>query len=103
MDTPIWKLAGVISVSYTHLGSLQAMEAIKYLLGVGDLLTGALLTFDALTMEFHKIKLPKDTHNCAVCGDHPTILDPIDYEQEVCEETAGRFDAVSYTHLASFT
>lgn len=58
-----------------------------------DLLTGALLTFDALTMEFHKIKLPKDTHNCAVCGDHPTILEPIDYEQEVCEETAGRFDA----------
>jgi len=44
-------------------------------------------------MEFHKIKLPKDTHNCAVCGDHPTILEPIDYEQEVCEETAGRFDA----------
>ena len=75
------------------IGSLQAMEAIKYLLGVGDLLTGALLTFDALTMEFHKIKLPKDTHNCAVCGDHPTILEPIDYEQEVCEETAGRFDA----------
>ena len=57
------------------------------------LLTGYLLTFDALTMEFHKVKLPKDTHDCAVCGDHPTILEPIDYEQEVCEETAGRFDA----------
>ena len=55
------------------------------------LLTGYLLTFDALTMEFHKVKLPKDTHDCAVCGDHPTILEPIDYEQEVCEETAGRF------------
>ena len=73
------------------IGSLQAMEAIKYLIGVGDLLTGYLLTFDALTMEFHKVKLPKDTHDCAVCGDHPTILEPIDYEQEVCEETAGRF------------
>ena len=56
-----------------------------------DLLTGSLLTFDALTMEFHKIKLPKDTHKCPVCGDNPTILEPIDYEQEVCEETAGRF------------
>ena len=67
------------------------MEAIKYLIGVGDLLTGYLLTFDALTMEFHKVKLPKDTHDCAVCGDHPTILEPIDYEQEVCEETAGQF------------
>ena len=73
------------------IGSLQAMEAIKYLIGVGDLLTGSLLTFDALTMEFHKIKLPKDTHKCPVCGDNPTILEPIDYEQEVCEETAGRF------------
>ena len=73
------------------IGSLQAMEAIKYLIGVGDLLTGSLLTFDALTMEFHKIKLPKDTHKCLVCGDNPTILEPIDYEQEVCEETAGRF------------
>ena len=38
------------------------MEAIKYLIGVGELLTGYLLTYDALTMEFHKIKLPKDTH-----------------------------------------
>ena len=35
-----------------------------------------------------RLSLPKDTHNCAVCGDHPTILEPIDYEQEVCEETA---------------
>ena len=57
-----------------------------------SLLTGYLLTYDALTMEFRKIKLPKDTHNCAVCGDHPTILEPIDYEQEVCEETKGRFE-----------
>ena len=91
---PTCKQAGVIGAMGGVIGSLQAMEAIKYLLGVGDLLTGALLTFDALTMEFHKIKLPKDTHNCAVCGDHPTILEPIDYEQEVCEETAGRFDAL---------
>ena len=69
------------------------MEAIKYLIGVGELLTGYLLTYDALTMEFHKIKLPKDTHNCDSLWCHPTILEPIDYEQEVCEETAGRFDA----------
>ena len=90
---PTCKQAGVIGAMGGVIGSLQAMEAIKYLIGVGELLTGYLLTYDALTMEFHKIKLPKDTHNCAVCGDHPTILEPIDYEQEVCEETAGRFDA----------
>ena len=84
---PTCKQAGVIGAMGGVIGSLQAMEAIKYLTGVGDLLTGSLLTFDALTMEFHKIKLPKDTHKCPVCGDNPTILEPIDYEQEVCEET----------------
>lgn len=90
---PTCKQAGVIGAMGGVIGSLQAMEAIKYLLGVGELLTGYLLTYDALTMEFRKIKLPKDTHNCAVCGDHPTILEPIDYEQEVCEETENRFKA----------
>ena len=51
------------------------MEAIKYIIGQGELLTGYLLTYDALKMEFRKVKLPSDTHNCAVCGDHPTITD----------------------------
>jgi len=60
------------------------------LIGKGDLLTGKLLTYDALKMDFRKIILKKSC-NCAVCGDNPTILEPIDYEQEVCEETAGRF------------
>ena len=67
------------------IGSLQAMEAIKYILGVGDLLTGYLLTYDALKMEFRKIKLPSHTKDCAVCGEHPTITELIDYEQTECE------------------
>ena len=67
-------------------GSLQAMEAIKYLIGVGDLLTGKLLTFDALKMEFHTIKLPKADHKCAICGDHPIITELIDYEQIECPD-----------------
>ena len=67
------------------IGSLQAMEAVKYILGVGDLLTGYLLTYDALKMEFRKIKLPEHTEDCAVCGDHPTITELIDYEQKECE------------------
>lgn len=41
------------------IGSLQAIEAVKYILGVGDLLTGYLLTYDALKMEFRKVKFPK--------------------------------------------
>ena len=82
---PTCKQAGVIGAMGGVIGSLQAMEAIKYIIGKGDLLTGYLLTFDALKMDFHKIKLPKDTSKCAVCGDHPTITQLIDYEQAVCE------------------
>ena len=67
------------------IGSLQAMEAVKYLLNVGDLLTGYLLTYDALKMEFRKIRLPRDNSKCEVCGEHPTITKLIDYEQTVCE------------------
>ena len=66
------------------IGSLQAMEAIKYIIGQGDLLTGRLLTYDALKMTFRTVKLPKN-HHCPVCGDDPTITELIDYEQAVCE------------------
>ena len=82
---PTCKQAGVIGAMGGVIGSLQAMEAIKYILGQGKLLTGSLLTYDALDMEFRKIKLPKNTCNCAVCGDHPTITKLIDYEQVECE------------------
>ena len=68
------------------IGSLQAMEAIKYILGVGKLLTGYLLTYDAINQEFHKVKLPSNTDGCAVCGKHPTITELIDYEQVVCTD-----------------
>jgi hypothetical protein len=59
------------------------MEAIKYITGAGELLTGSLLTYDALKMEFRKIKIPKDEH-CAICGPEPTIDHLIDYEQAEC-------------------
>ena len=83
---PTCKQAGVIGAMGGVIGSLQAMEAIKYILGTGELLTGHLLTYDALKQEFHKIKLPEDTHHCAVCGDQPTITELIDYEQVVCTD-----------------
>ena len=82
---PTCKQAGVIGAMGGVIASLQAMEAIKYILGVGDLLTGYLLTYDALKMEFRKIKLPSHTKDCAVCGEHPTITELIDYEQTECE------------------
>ncbi len=63
-----------------------ALEAIKYICGIGELLCGRLLTFDALKGDFHTIKLPPRDHNCAVCGDHPTITELIDYEQPECAD-----------------
>ena len=84
---PTCKQAGVIGAMAGVIGSLQAMEAVKYIIGVGDLLTGYLLTYDALKMQFRKVKLPSDTHDCAVCGDHPTITELIDYEQAECDGT----------------
>ncbi len=67
--------AGVVGAAAGVIGSLQAMEAIKYILGVGELLTGYLLKFDALAMEFRKVKLPGREPCCAVCGEHPTITE----------------------------
>ncbi|MCD7824956.1 MAG: molybdopterin-synthase adenylyltransferase MoeB [Clostridiaceae bacterium] len=82
---PTCKEAGVVGAMGGVIGSLQAMEAIKYITGAGDLLTGFLLTYDAVKMEFRKIKLPSDTSGCAVCGKHPTITELIDYEQAECD------------------
>jgi len=81
---PTCRQAGVIGAIGGVIGSLQAMETVKYIIGKGDLLTGYLLTYDALKMDFRKIKLPQ-VKNCAVCGEHPTILEPFDYEQAACD------------------
>lgn len=61
--------AGIIGAAAGVVGSLQALEAIKYITGAGDLLTGKLLTFDALTMKFRTVKLPPRGSGCAVCAD----------------------------------
>ena len=82
---PTCKQAGVIGAMGGVIGSLQAMEAVKYITGVGQLLTGSILTFDATTMTFRKISIPRPNAHCAVCGEHPTITELIDYEQAECE------------------
>ncbi|WP_182186529.1 HesA/MoeB/ThiF family protein [Pectinatus frisingensis] len=81
---PSCKQAGVLGVLGGIIGTLQATEAIKYILGLGNLLTGCLLTYDALTMDFRKVKLSRNK-KCAVCGEKPTITRLIDYEQPKCE------------------
>jgi molybdopterin/thiamine biosynthesis adenylyltransferase len=69
---------GVLGVLPGIVGSLQANETIKLLLGIGDSLIGRLLLFDALETEFSEVKLRKDP-SCPVCGEHPAITDYIDY------------------------
>jgi hypothetical protein len=56
------------------IGVIQATEAIKVLLGIGEPLIGRLLTYDALGMRFREVKLRRDP-KCPLCGEHPTITD----------------------------
>ena len=69
---------GVLGVLPGIVGSLQANEALKLALGIGEPLVGRLLLFDALETQFTEITLRRDP-DCPVCGDHPTITDYIDY------------------------
>jgi sulfur-carrier protein adenylyltransferase/sulfurtransferase len=69
---------GVLGVLPGIVGSLQANEALKLALGVGEPLVGRLLLFDALETQFTEITLRRDP-DCPVCGDQPTITDYIDY------------------------
>jgi molybdopterin/thiamine biosynthesis adenylyltransferase/rhodanese-related sulfurtransferase len=72
--------AGVLGVLPGIIGMIQAIEAIKLILGTGEPLIGRLLHFDALKMKFREFNVRRDPL-CPVCGDHPTITAPIDYEQ----------------------
>jgi len=70
---------GVLGVLPGIVGSIQAAEALKIVLGIGDLLIGRLLLFDALAMQFRHLKLRKNPA-CPICGQQPTIRELIDYE-----------------------
>ncbi len=70
---------GVLGVLCASIGSIQATEAIKLVAGVGEPLLGSLMVYDALDMNYRKIKVRKDP-DCAVCGEHPTVTELIDYE-----------------------
>jgi molybdopterin/thiamine biosynthesis adenylyltransferase len=80
---PSCSQAGVLGVLAGIIGSLQATEAIKYLLGIGKLLTNTLLTYDALEMEFRAVNLNRNP-NCSLCGKNPEITELKDEEQSVC-------------------
>lgn len=72
--------AGVLGVLPGIVGSIQAVETIKLILGLGTPLAGRLLMFDALDMDFRQVKVRRNP-NCPVCGDHPTVTELIDYDE----------------------
>lgn len=81
---------GVLGVLCASIGSIQVNEAIKVLTGIGEPAVGKLVIYDALELEWRKLKVRKDP-NCALCGENPTVTDLIDYESfcgAVSEEAA---------------
>jgi sulfur-carrier protein adenylyltransferase/sulfurtransferase len=96
---------GVLGVLPGIIGTIQATEAIKLIIGQGTPLTGRLLLFDALEMRFRELKLRRNP-KCPVCGEHPTIHELIDYEvfcgvaphQQAATET---IDEISPLELAA--
>jgi len=78
-EAPSCAEAGVLGVLPGIVGVLQAAEVIKLILGIGEPLTGRLLHIDALDMRFREFRVPRDPE-CPVCGEHPTVTAPIDYE-----------------------
>src|SRR5918994_1905636 len=73
---------GVLGVLPGAIGTIQATETVKLILGIGEPLIGRLLLYDALNMRFREMKLRKDP-DCPVCGENPTVTELIDY-QEFC-------------------
>ncbi|MGA8210052.1 MAG: adenylyltransferase/sulfurtransferase MoeZ [Nocardioidaceae bacterium] len=70
---------GVLGVLCASIGSIQVNEAIKLLTGIGEPLVGKLMIYDALEMEYRKLRVRKDP-GCALCGENPTVTELIDYE-----------------------
>ncbi|RLV50860.1 adenylyltransferase/sulfurtransferase MoeZ [Nocardioides mangrovicus] len=70
---------GVLGVLCASIGSIQVNEAIKLITGIGEPAVGQLVIYDALELEWRKLKVRKDP-NCALCGENPTVTGLIDYE-----------------------
>ena len=74
---------GVLGVLCASIGSIQVNEAIKLLTGIGEPLVGKLMVYDALEMEYRKIKVRKDP-SCALCGANPTVTDLLEDYEDFC-------------------
>jgi len=80
---PSCQEAGVIGAIPGVVGSLQAIEVFKLILGKGDVLKNTLLIYDALKTTFRRVRVPKNPE-CPVCGEHPTITELQDYDADYC-------------------
>ncbi|HET6516354.1 MAG TPA: molybdopterin-synthase adenylyltransferase MoeB [Thermodesulfovibrionales bacterium] len=80
---PTCQEAGVIGAIPGVVGSLQAIEVFKLILGKGEILKNTLLIYDALKTTFRRVRVPKNP-DCPVCGDNPTITELRDYEADYC-------------------
>ena len=78
-SVPTCAEGGVLGVLPGIIGTMQALDALKLILGIGEPLVGRLIHFDALKFKFREFKLRKDP-KCPVCGEHPSITAPIDYD-----------------------
>lgn len=83
-SVPTCSQAGVLGAVAGMLGTIQAVEALKFITGVGSLLTDTLLGFDAKTLDFRKVHFKRNVH-CPVCGEHPSIRTLVDEEQPICD------------------
>jgi adenylyltransferase/sulfurtransferase len=90
--------AGVLGVLPGVLGTLQATEAIKLITGVGEPLSGRLLTYDALEMRFMEFRVTR-RRDCAVCGDTPTITEPKDMQRQTTPEGVRRLTVAELHEL----
>jgi adenylyltransferase/sulfurtransferase len=84
--------AGVIGVLAGIIGTIQATEALKLVLGIGRPLTDRLLDFDARRTAFREIRTRRNP-NCPLCGEHPTITELFDHEPETCELKQAKVEA----------
>ncbi len=87
---------GVLGVLPGIIGSIQALEALKLILGAGDTLVGRLVLFDALKFRFRELTLHKDP-DCPVCGSHPSVRELIDYEAFCGIGAAPAYDGAEIT------
>jgi adenylyltransferase/sulfurtransferase len=79
-EVPSCSEAGVLGVLPGMVGTVQATETVKLIMGIGKSLSGRLLLIDALDMEFRSVKIRRDPA-CPLCGDNPTVTELIDYNQ----------------------